>query len=107
MHFSILSDLKKTTAVVESLSTTSTRCSVPEITTLLQDKQLALRPQQAVELTIQEKNLINTACKYPQGLEAKTVKNLPQTSKGSTSISPTSKEEASDLGWDSDRSDEV
>ena len=37
MHFSILSDLKKTTAVVESLSTTSTRCSVTEITSLLQD----------------------------------------------------------------------
>ena len=37
MHFSILSDLKKTTAVVESLSTASTRCSVTEITSLLQD----------------------------------------------------------------------
>ena len=37
MHFSILSDLKKTTVVVESLSTTSTRCSVTEITSLLQD----------------------------------------------------------------------
>ena len=37
MHFSILSDLKKTTAVVESLSTTSTRSSVTEITSLLQD----------------------------------------------------------------------
>ena len=37
MHFSILSDLKKTTAVVESLSTTSTKCSVTEITSLLQD----------------------------------------------------------------------
>ena len=36
-HFSILSDQKKTTAVVESLSTTSTRCSVTEITSLLQD----------------------------------------------------------------------
>ena len=31
-------DLKKTTVVVESLSTTSTRCSVPQITSLLQDK---------------------------------------------------------------------
>ena len=37
LHFSILSDLKKTTAVVETLSTTSTRCSVTEITSLLQD----------------------------------------------------------------------
>ena len=37
MHFSILSDLKKTTEVVESLSTTSTRCSVTEITSLVQD----------------------------------------------------------------------
>ena len=36
MHFSILSDLKKTTEVVESLSTTSTRCSVTEITSILQ-----------------------------------------------------------------------
>ena len=36
LHVSILSDLKKTTVVVESLSTTSTRCSVPEITSLLQ-----------------------------------------------------------------------
>ena len=36
LHFSILSDMKKTTAVVESLSTTSTRCSVTEITSLLQ-----------------------------------------------------------------------
>ena len=31
------SDLKKTTAVLESLSTTSTTCSVTEITSLLQD----------------------------------------------------------------------
>ena len=37
MHFSILSDLKKTTVVVENLSTTSTRCSVTGITSLLQD----------------------------------------------------------------------
>ena len=37
MHCSILSDLKKATAVVESLSTTSTRCSVTEITSLLQN----------------------------------------------------------------------
>ena len=40
LHFSILSDLKKTTAVVESLSTTSTRCSVTEISSLLQDSIL-------------------------------------------------------------------
>ena len=38
MHFSILSDLKKTTEVVKSLSTTSTRCSVTEITSLLQEQ---------------------------------------------------------------------
>ena len=37
MHSSFLSDLKKTTVVVESLSSTSTRCSVTEITNLLQD----------------------------------------------------------------------
>ena len=43
MHFSILSDLKKTTAVVESLSTTSTRCSVTEITSLLQDSTNRIR----------------------------------------------------------------
>ena len=43
MHFSILSDLKKTTAVVESLSTTSTRCSVTEITSLLQDSTNRMR----------------------------------------------------------------
>ena len=43
MHFSILSDLKKTTVVVESLSTTSTRCSVPEITSLLQDSTNRMR----------------------------------------------------------------
>ena len=30
-------DLKKTTAVIESLSTTSTRCSLTEISSLLQD----------------------------------------------------------------------
>ena len=36
LQISILSDLEKTTAVVESLSTTSTRCSVTEITRLLQ-----------------------------------------------------------------------
>ena len=43
MHFSILSDMKKTTAVVESLSTTSTRCSVKEITSLLQDSTKRMR----------------------------------------------------------------
>ena len=43
MHFSILSDLKKTTEVVESLSTTSTRCSVTEITSLLQDSNNRMR----------------------------------------------------------------
>ena len=43
MHLSILSDLKKTTAVVESLSTTSTRCSVTEITSLLQDSTNRMR----------------------------------------------------------------
>ena len=37
MHSSFPSDLKKTTAVVESMSTISTRCSVTEITSLLQD----------------------------------------------------------------------
>ena len=37
MHSSSLSDLKKTTEVVESLSKTSTRCSVPENTNQLQD----------------------------------------------------------------------
>ena len=37
MDFSILSDLKKTTEVIESLSTTSTRCSVTEITSLLHE----------------------------------------------------------------------
>ena len=35
--------LKKTTAVVESLSTTSTRCSVTEITSLLQDSTNKMR----------------------------------------------------------------
>ena len=43
LHFSILSDLKKTTAVVESLSATSTRCSVTEITSLLQDSTNRMR----------------------------------------------------------------
>ena len=43
MHFSILSDLKKTTVVVESLSTTSMRCSVTEITSLLQDSTDRMR----------------------------------------------------------------
>ena len=43
MHFIILSDLKKTTVVVESLSTTSTRCSVTEITSLLQDSTNRIR----------------------------------------------------------------
>ena len=43
MHFSILSDLKKTTVVVESLSTTSTRCSVPEITSFLQNSTNRMR----------------------------------------------------------------
>ena len=43
LHFSIPSDLKKTTAVVESLSTTSTRCSVTEITSLLQDSTNRMR----------------------------------------------------------------
>ena len=38
--YKIFSDLKKTTAVVESLSTTSIRCSVTEITSLLQDNFL-------------------------------------------------------------------
>ena len=42
LHFGILSDPKKTTAVVERLSTTSSRCSVTEITSLLQDKILGL-----------------------------------------------------------------
>ena len=37
LAFQYLSDLKKTTVVVESLSTTSTRCSVTEITCLLQE----------------------------------------------------------------------
>ena len=37
LAFQYPSYLKKTTAVVESLSTTSTRCSVTEITSLLQD----------------------------------------------------------------------
>ena len=37
MHSSSLSDLKKTTEVVESLSTTSARRSVAEITNLLQE----------------------------------------------------------------------
>ena len=37
MHFSILSGLKKTTTVVECLSTTSTRCSVTENSSLQQD----------------------------------------------------------------------
>ena len=37
MYSSSLSDLKKTTEVVESLFNTSTRCSVPEITSLLQE----------------------------------------------------------------------
>ena len=35
--------LKKTTAVVESLSTTSTRCSVTEINSLLQDSTNRMR----------------------------------------------------------------
>ena len=43
MHFSILSDLKKTTAVVDSLSYTSTRCSVTETTSLLQDSTNRMR----------------------------------------------------------------
>ena len=34
--------LKKTTAVVECLSTTSTRCSVTEITSLLQESHVSL-----------------------------------------------------------------
>ena len=38
-----VSDLKKTTAVVESLSTTSTRCSVTEITSLLWDSTNRMR----------------------------------------------------------------
>ena len=37
MHFSFPSDLKKTTAVVESLSTNTTKCTVPENSSLLQD----------------------------------------------------------------------
>ena len=45
MHFSILSDLKKTTVVVECLSTTSTRCSVTEITSLLQDSSVMVHNQ--------------------------------------------------------------
>ena len=43
MHFSLLSDLKKTTAVVESLSTNTTRCTVPENTSLLQDLISSMR----------------------------------------------------------------
>ena len=43
LHFSFLSDLKNTTAVVESLSTTLTRCSVTEITSLLQDSTDRMR----------------------------------------------------------------
>ena len=36
-------DLKKTTGVVDSLSATSTRCSVTEITSLLQDSTNRMR----------------------------------------------------------------
>ena len=39
----MLSDLQKATAVVESLSTTSTRCSVTEISSLLQDSTNRMR----------------------------------------------------------------
>ena len=52
MHFSILSDLKKTTEVVESLSTTSTRCSVTEITNLLQDLINRMRNIHQIELEL-------------------------------------------------------
>ena len=37
MHFSFPSHLKKTTVVVESLSNNTTKCTVPENTSLLQD----------------------------------------------------------------------
>ena len=54
MHFSILSDLKKTTVVVESLSTTSTRCSVTENTSFLQEEVSSQRqePQSHVMMSI-------------------------------------------------------
>ena len=55
MHFSILSDLKKITEVVESLSTTSTRCSVTEITSLLQD--LINRMRNLHQIILQEYGL--------------------------------------------------
>ena len=37
----------KTTVVIESLSTTSTRCSVPEITSLLQDTMI-FKPEEMI-----------------------------------------------------------
>ena len=43
LHFSILSDLKKTTAAIEILSTTSIRCSVTDISSLLQDSTNRMR----------------------------------------------------------------
>ena len=40
MHFSFPSDLKKTTVVVESLSNNTTKCTVPDNTSLLQETEL-------------------------------------------------------------------
>ena len=57
MNFSILLDLKKTTAVVESLSTTSTRCSVTEITSLLQGSTNRMRNLHQIILTYPDPNL--------------------------------------------------
>ena len=47
------SDLKKTTAVVESLSTTSTRCSVTEIFSLLQDSTNRMRNLHQMAVIVQ------------------------------------------------------
>ena len=66
MHFSILSDLKKTTAVVENLSTTSTRCSVTEITSLLQETNIILHQEidplveEGIKVEIEEITIIET-----------------------------------------------
>ena len=51
----MLTELKKTTVVVESLSTTSTRWSVPEITSLLQDSTNRMRNLHQINATYFDK----------------------------------------------------
>ena len=65
LAFQYHSDLKKTTVVVESLSTDATRCTVPENTSLLQDLINSMRNlHQTMKVIFQKACILHPECNF-------------------------------------------